>query len=280
MLQHRRNDTAMRVSAIAAIVLTALVAAPIASSALNTAPAPAAGATQPDDARAILKGMSNYMASQQNLSAEFDVGLGVTRTEGQKIEFAASGTTALSRPNKLHARRSGGYSDVEITFDGQTVTILDRAHNDYAQVRAAGSVDQLFDQLTLKYGLELPGADLLMSNSYDALMTDVIDAKHIGEGVVAGHECEHLAFRNRETDWQIWVRKGASQVPCKLIITNKRVRGMPEYSVTFREWKMDVPSDGIFAFSPPSGFQAVTPAQLKAISDLPAQAALKKEASK
>ena len=235
---------------------------------------------QPDDAKTILKAMSDYLASQQSLSADFDSGLGVITTEGQKIEFTASGTTALTRPNKIHASRRGGYSDVEVVFDGQQVTIVDRAHGSYTQVKATGTVDQLFDQIRTKYGVELPGADLLMSNSYNELMADVVDAKHVGEGVVGGRDCEHLAFRNQDTDWQIWVRKGAQPLPCKLVITSKQEKGMPEYSVTFRDWRMDAPA-GAFAFTPPGGFKSVSVQDMKAVSDLPApaQAAIKKGSS-
>ena len=245
-------------------------------------PAGPALAQQPGDAKAILKSMSDYMASQQSLAADFDVGLGVMTTEGQKIEFTASGTTTLARPDKIHASRRGGYSDVEVVFDGQQVTIVDRAHGRYSQVKATGTVDQLFDQIRTKYGVELPGADLLMSNSYKELMADVVDAKHIGEGVVGGRDCEHLAFRNQDTDWQIWIRKGAQPLPCKLVITSKQEKGMPEYSVTFRDWKMQPPGSSAFVFSPPNGFKSVSLQDLKAVSDLPApaQAAVKKGGGK
>lgn len=247
------------------------------AAALLTTPALA---QQPDDAKTILKAMSDYLASQQSLSADFDAELGVITTEGQKIEFTASGTTALTRPNKIHASRRGGYSDVEVVFDGHEVTIVDRAHGSYAQVKAIGTVDQLFDRIRTKYGVELPGADLLMSNSYNELMADVVEAKHVGEGVVGNRDCEHLAFRNQDTDWQIWIRKGDQPLPCKLVITSKQEKGMPEYSVTFRDWRMDVPA-GAFAFIPPSGFKSVPLQDLKAVSDLPApaQAAIKKGGS-
>jgi hypothetical protein len=259
MLQHHRT------------ILIVMIAAASAAPAL---------AQQSDDAKAILKSMSDYLASQQSLSADYDVGLGVITTQGQKIEFTASGTTALARPNKIHATRRGGYSDVEVVFDGQQVTIVDRAHNSYAQVKATGTVDQLFDQVRNKYGVELPGADLLMSNSYKELMADVVEAKHVGEGVVGGRDCQHLAFRNQDTDWQIWIRKGGEPLPCKLVITSKQVTGMPEYSVTFRDWRMNAPASA-FAFTPPSGFKSDSLQNLKAVSDLPApaQAAIKKGGS-
>ncbi len=59
----------------------------------------------------------------------------------------------------------------------------------------------------------MPGADLLLSNAYKALVDGVLEAKHIGRGVVDGVECEHLAFRNLDTDWQLWVEVGDRPSP-------------------------------------------------------------------
>lgn len=252
MFQHHRK-------VFAALVATSLIAAP--------------AFAQADNAKTLLKSMSAFLASQQNVSTDFDVGLGVLTTEGQKIEFAASGRMELSRPDKIHASRRGGYSDVEVVFDGQNVTIVDRAHGRYSNVKASGTVDQLLDQIRTKYGVELPGADLLMADSYKELMTDVVEAKYIGRGVVGGQDCEHLAFRNQETDWQIWVRSTGQPLPCKLVITSKQEKGMPEYSVTFRSWNLNPAGASAFAFTPPGGFKSVPLQELNAISDLPAQAA-------
>ena len=39
----------------------------------------------------------------------------------------------------------------------------------------------------------MPGTDLLLTNSFDELTATTIEAKHIGQGVIDGVECEHLA---------------------------------------------------------------------------------------
>src|SRR5215471_10252328 len=101
MLHRSGNRTPSSIWALSRLPLAFTAAALAASPAL----------AQADDAKTILKSMSDYLASQQNLSADYDVGLGVLTTEGQKIEFTASGTTALTRPDKIHATRRGGYSD-------------------------------------------------------------------------------------------------------------------------------------------------------------------------
>jgi hypothetical protein len=65
----------------------------------------------------------------------------------------------------------------------------------------------------------VPGADLLLSNVYDALMPDVVDVKDLGSGVIDGKECNHLAFRTKELDWQIWIAEGDRLYPCRYVIT-------------------------------------------------------------
>jgi hypothetical protein len=187
----------------------------------------------------------------------------------EKIQFNSSGTLLLSRPNKVHATRTGGYTDIELFFDGKAVTLYGKNINGYLQMDAPGSIDQLIDTLRSK-GAALPAADLLESNVYDTVMPDVISAKHIGEGVVGGVECEHLAFRQQNVDWQLWVAKGAKPIPCKLVITSKDVGGAPQYTMVVRDWKTDVPADdAAFTFNPPSGSKKLGQDALADLDELP-----------
>jgi len=219
-----------------------------------------------DDALQILKAMSDYMASQKSISLSFDTDIEVITPEIQKIQFASSGKLLLSRPDKLRASRTGGYADVELVFDGKTVTVLGKSLNAYAQADAPGSVDQLVDLLRNQYGLELPGADLLISNPYEALASDVITGKHIGQGVIDGAECEHLAFRNQDTDWQLWVRTGDQPIPCKLVITSKATAAAPQYTLVIRDLKTDAELNAdAFAFQPPADAKRV---DFKALGDI------------
>jgi hypothetical protein len=156
-----------------------------------------------ENAKGLLKAMSDYLATQQAISFDYDATLEVVTQEDQKLALASSGTVALNRPDKIHATRSGGFADVEMLFDGETLTLLGKNHNLYSQVAVPGTLDHLIDELRLKYDRPLPAADLLLSNPYEALIPDVTDAKDLGSGVVDGVECDYLAFRTREVDWQI-----------------------------------------------------------------------------
>ena len=236
---------------------------------VGAALAPGAQA-QADDAAQILKAMSDYVASQKNISLTFDSDIEVVTPEVEKIQFTSSGKVLLSRPDKVRASRTGGYADFEIVFDGKTVTALGKNLNAYAQKDFTGSIDQLVAKMRSMDLMTAPGADLLGTHIYDDLMADVIVAKHIGRGVVDGVECEHLAFRDLDIDWQLWVEVGARPIPRKYVITSKAVGAAPQYTLRIKEWKTDAPTGAdAFTFVPPPGANKVALDALTNIDEVP-----------
>lgn len=153
-------------------------------------------------------------------------------------------------------------------FDGKTLSVNDEDSKSFAQTDAPGSIDQLIDRLRNDHAVLAPGADLLLSSTYDTLTGGVIDAKHIGLGVIDGVECEHLAFRTADVDWQIWVEVGPRPIPRKYIITSKAITGAPQYTLRVKEWRTDVRADA-FAFKPPQGARNVPLASLENIDEVP-----------
>ncbi|MBP8080808.1 MAG: DUF2092 domain-containing protein [Arenimonas sp.] len=222
------------------------------------------------DAKDVLKSMSDYMASQQTIELSFDSDIEIITPELEKIQFTNSGEAQLSRPDKLRAHRVGGYSDVELFFDGKSVTIFGRSINGYATFDAVGTVDQLIAALRAGHGVALPGADLLVSNSYEVLVAGVIEAKYMGRGVIDGIECEHLAFRNSETDWQLWVQVGKSPIPRKMVISSKTVNSAPQYTLRVKSWKTGGKlAAETFTFVPPAGAQRLGPEALIELDEIP-----------
>lgn len=235
------------------------------------------GLTAPSGARADeayaksqLKAMSDYLAAQQAISFAYDGYLEIVTTDEQKLGLASSGTATLVRPDKIRATRSGGFADVEMLFDGTTVTLFGKDANIYAQFDVPGTVDHLIDELRDKYAMPLPAADLLMSNVYDELMRDVVDTKDLGSGVVGGVECDHLAFRTKEVDWQIWIAVGDRPYPCRYVITSKLVTAAPQYSVQITEWNTgEGAASGDFTFKNSTNAERIDPKDLPRIGELP-----------
>ena len=222
-------------------------------SALACIAALATPALAEDDAAKILKAMADYTAGQKSISATFDSDIEVITPELQKLQFTSSGQMRLDRPDKLRIKRTGGYTDVDMVFDGKLLSLYGNNAKSYVQADLVGSIDQLIDLLQSTSGGAMPGTDLLLTNSFDELMANVTDARHIGQGVIDGVECEHLAFRGGDTDWQIWIESGARPIPRKYVITSKTLAGAPQYSLKIKEWKTDVPAEAdAFVFKPPA----------------------------
>ena len=204
------------------------------------------------EANKLLKAMSDYMAAQTAISFGFDTNLEVVTKDHQKFLLASSGSVDLKRPDKIRLTRVGGFANAEIIFDGKTLTVVGKNANAYAQIDIPGTLDHLVDELRDTYHRPVPGADLLLSNIYDQLMPQVTDAKDLGSGVIDGVECDHLAFRAKDVDWQIWIAQGANPYPCRYVITAKDVDQAPQYSVQIRDWKTGSgvkPDDFAFANS-------------------------------
>jgi len=198
MNQTSSNNRKMAVRWLAAVAMSLIIL-------LGTS---AGAKAEEADAKRILKAMSDYMAAQTSISFAFDATLEVVTTEDQKLALASSGTLVLKRPDKIRAARAGGFADIEMSFDGKTLTLLGKNLNLYTQLEVPGTIDHLVDELKDTYQRPLPAADLLLSNAYDELMRDVVDVKDLGSGVVGGIECDYLAFRTKEVDWQIWIAHG------------------------------------------------------------------------
>lgn len=116
-------------------------------------------------------------------------------------------------------------------------------------------------------------ADLLLTNSYEAIVDGVVEAKHIGREVIDGRECEDLAVRNFDTGWQIWIEVGASPIPRKMVITSKTMNSAPQNTLRVKTWKTGVkPAPDVFVFVPPADAQRLDPNALIELDELPTEA--------
>ena len=103
------------------------------------------------------------------------------------------------------------------------------------------------------------------------LMDGVYDSKDLGSGVINGKECDFLAFRKDEVDFQVWIAQGDKPYPCKFVVTTRTVEGGPAYGVEFRNWKTgaDVAADD-FMFKNTMGAEKIEVKELQEkMGDLP-----------
>ena len=219
---------------------------------------PIAAQADEADAKQILMNMSDYLTAQQGFAFDYDATWEVVTTESQKLGIASSGTVSVARPNKIRASRVGGFADVDMIYDGTVFSLVGNHAGLYTQIPMQGTIENLVDELRVTYGRPLPAADLLIEKPYDTLMSDVTDVKDLGSGIISGRECDHLAFRTPDVDWQIWIAQGDTPYPCRYVITTPGVEQGPQYQVDIRDWRGgEVAANETFTFEAPSGASEV-----------------------
>ena len=224
---------------------------------------PGAALADEAQARALFKAMSDYLGAQTSLSFDFDSSLEVVTTEDQKLTLSSSGSVAAERPGKLRATRKGGFASVEAVFDGSTLMLTNHDAKTFARIAATGTLADLADKLSAETGLVLPAADLLAADLEGRLAADATDVKDLGSGVIGGQECDHIAFRSENADWQVWIAQGDAPHPCRFQVTSRQVTGWPDYTITFSNWgKGSVAAE--FTVAAPEG---ATEVDLKALPD-------------
>lgn len=206
------------------------------------------------EADKILKSMSAYLGGLKSVSFAADIDFEILTNESQKLQFSSYSTAVLQRPSKLHIERKGMFADAVFIYDGQTLSLHGKQENLYAQLEAPGTIDDAILAYEAQTGLPAPGADLLFADPYAVLSRGVKRGIHVGTTFIDGIACHHLAFREDEVDWQLWVQAGDTPLPMKYVITSKWQTGAPQYEIRYRDWNTSPKiSADAFVFTAPVG---------------------------
>ena len=149
-------------------------------------------------------------------------------SNAQKIQYGGIATVAVRRPNKLHVRYSGDERQTGVFYNGKTFTILDPAKMLYTKTNVPPTIDAAVDKVFDQYGFTVPIADLVYQDPYRTLIENVETGFLVGRQLINGRATFHLAFTQKEIDWQIWIEDGPRPLPRKLLITYKNEPGSPQ----------------------------------------------------
>ena len=126
-----------------------------------------AGATvgEEADARKILVSMTEYVSSLDALSFDFEEYHEIVTGDGETLGLAASGSVALVGPDKIRVLRRTGYTDTDLAFDGQILSLTDSDAGLFARHALPGTLDHLIDTLRDDFARPLPDFDQSCSRS-------------------------------------------------------------------------------------------------------------------
>ena len=184
----------------------------------------------------ILREMSNYLSGAEQFTVRATINFDDVLPTGQKVQYAAIEDIAVRRPNRVYTEYDGDLGGKRFWYDGKSITMYDSGANVYASTAMPGKIDAALDQLMKKHGFSPPLSDLLYSDPYAILKPHAQFGLYLGEHVVNGVRCHHLAFVDKTIDWQIWVEDGTEVVPCKVLITYKSLPESPQFEAVFSDW--------------------------------------------
>jgi len=212
----------------------------------------------------VLKQMCDYLKNLQQFTVQAEITEDVLLTSGQRIQYARSVEASVRRPDRMRAESVGDTDNRQLVYDGKTITLMDRTKNFYTTITAPPELDAALEHATQAFNLRAPLADLIYTKAYEYLTEGVVSGFYVGMSKVQGVPCHHLAFREKDIDWQIWVEDGPTPLPRKFLITDKKAGGL-QFTAVFTKWNTSPQlEDSLFTF--------VAPAKAEKIDILPAAA--------
>ena len=204
------------------------------------------------EARAVLDRMTGYLRGLQTFSIETQASRDEVVALGYKLQNNERSVIVVQRPNKLRADISGDIRNRTFVYDGTQLTMYSPDDAVFARTEAPESLADLIGVL-LDLGVEMPLIDVLYQGTAGTLTDDVRGGILVGESTIDGVASDHLAFRQANVDWQLWVEKGARPLPRKILITTRYEVGDPQYQAVLH-WNLKPRIHGsTFVFDPPDG---------------------------
>ena len=223
---------------------------------------PIASLAQPSevdrDAVALLRQSTDYVAGLKQFRVDTDATIESVLPTGQKLQFGQRIAVTVQRPNRMRVERVGELINQTFYYDGKTLSVNLPDEKYYATVQAPPTMDATLDFARDKLDVIAPGSDLIYSNAFERLTQGLTSALVVGKSVVGGVRCDHLAFRNAEVDWQIWIEEGSKPLPRKFIVTSKRMPESPQFVVVISKWDTAPKiTDATFRFVPSKGSRQI-----------------------
>ena len=223
---------------------------------------PIASLAQPSgvdpDAIKLLRQSTDYVAGLKAFRVDTVSSLEIVTVDGQKLQFSHHVITTVQRPNRMRTERVGELISQVFYYDGKTLSVYLPDDRYYATVAVPSTIEAALDFARDKLDVVAPASDLVYRNAFEVLTDGLTSAFIVGKAIVGGVRCIHIAFRNPEVDWQLWIQEGDKPLPRKFIVTSKRVPESPEFIVVMSKWDTAPKlTDAMFTFVPPKNARRI-----------------------
>ncbi len=226
----------------------------------KAATAPQAGkATAPEpDPRQILQKMCDFLKSQQQFTYKAEVAYDQVYYKGKKLQYGIDMETFVRRPDRLRVNAAGDLVNKQFYFDGKTITLYDKDHNVYGTLEVPPNIESALDKANKKFGVRVALTDLASPKLCDHIGKRIKSSLYVGLHKVRGVPCHHLAFDGDKAQVQLWVEAGDKPLPRKVVLTQKKLPGSPQWIAYLSDWNFSPQlQENLFVFTPPQGAEKI-----------------------
>jgi len=198
--------------------------------------------------------MADYLRGLKNFELRVSTVTDEMLDHDQMAQIGRWATLKVRRPGAMRADMRDDRGDRKLLYyNGKTASLYDPGTRYYATVAAPSTIDETVQLLGQHYGIQLPVADLFYWDSNRVDLRGIKSADFLGYAEVDGRPTNHFALRQEGVDWQIWVERGATPLPRKLVITTTMDAATPQHAALLH-WNLSPRfAAGDFSFKPPPG---------------------------
>ena len=204
-----------------------------------------------DGAIDALKEMSSFLMTAKTIGIVSQGSLDVITNDGQRIQLDGTTTYKVRRPGFV----IDYVSDIKsrrFIYDGKNFTVYSPKLGFYASVPAPPTNREVLDTIYNKFGISLPLEDLFRwgDGSSNERITALKSAYKVGTATIDGVQTDHLAFREADVDWEVWIQSNGDPLPRKLVIVDRTDPARPTFTSRL-QWQINPAfTDADFAFVP------------------------------
>lgn len=200
--------------------------------------------------KAYLHGLKSFeVRADATMEESLDNDLKVQLTNRVRYEYRA--------PDKLFAEWQSDRQLRRLYYDGRKLTLVSPLAGYYTTVDQTGSVADVLQRISQKYGLVFPLPDLFLWAWSTEPAQGITAAMNVGPAMIVKAPTDQYLFRQGDVDWQIWIARGQQALPRKLVVTDRSDPTRPSYAALL-QWNPDVAiPDDHFTFAPPASSQRI-----------------------
>ena len=162
----------------------------------------------------------------------------------------------VDRPGKLRVETTGTVKNRTKYLNDGSFTMIDHRSNYYGQIKTPKTINASLDLLFEKFGIRAPLAQLIYSGMDKKVKFRT--SKYFGTKVVAGVECDYVAFKNGTRELHAWIATGDKPLVKTYSIIDRSTDSASRINTSVT-WNTNANiSDSDFVFVAPKGSSKIS----------------------